>query len=386
MDFKRFLTEQEEFGKLKHLEHAEDHPINDGIAGYHRAVETLHAVNSALKGEKSNVSITTKYDGSPSVVFGHHPQTGKFFVGTKSAFNKNPKLNYTEDDIERNHSHAPGLVSKMKDALKHLPKIAPRTGVYQGDLMYSGDDVREEGGKYHFTPNTITYSTPKNSQQGKKIANSRLGIVVHTKYQGDTLENMNAGFEPDTENFMQHPDVNVISHKMNPKKFQHDLENQKYFDHHMEFADDAASRITPETFDTVGKDKEHLATYINQSVRTGEKPNTDGLIRHVTQKHEKIRDKLKTEKAKAQRSQKLYDHVDTISKNKKHYDNLFQLHHHLQKAKDHLVKSLNNTQEFEHSIAGKPANPEGYVATHGGHPTKLVDRAEFSRANFLKEK
>ena len=199
MNFKRFLTEQEEFGKLKHLEHAEDHPINDGIAGYHRAVETLHAVNSALKGEKSNVKVTTKYDGSPSVVFGHHPQTGKFFVGTKSAFNKNPKLNYTEDDIERNHSHAPGLVSKMKDALKHLPKIAPRTGVYQGDLMYSGDDVREEGGKYHFTPNTITYSTPKNSQQGKKIANSRLGIVVHTKYQGDTLENMNAGFEPDTE-------------------------------------------------------------------------------------------------------------------------------------------------------------------------------------------
>jgi hypothetical protein len=51
-----------------------------------------------------------------------------------------------------------------------------------------------------------------------------------------------------------------------------------------------------------------------------------------------------------------------------------------------LIKSLNNTQDFEHSIAGKPANSEGYVATHGGHPTKLVDRAEFSRANFLKEK
>ena len=81
--------------------------------------------------------VTTKYDGSPSIVFGTHPETGRFFVASKSAFNKDPKINYTPEDIERNHGHAPGLVEKLKGALEHLPKIMPRNGgVYQGDLMY----------------------------------------------------------------------------------------------------------------------------------------------------------------------------------------------------------------------------------------------------------
>ena len=381
--FKSFLSEQDEsYGKLKHLEHAEDHPINDGIEGYHKAAETLSEVHAAMKGEPSNVKITTKYDGSPSVVFGRHPHTGRFFVASKSAFNKNPKINYTPEDIEKNHGHAPGLVSKLKAALEHLPKVAPRTGVYQGDLMYTDDDVRKEGGKYHFTPNTITYSTPTNSEHGKKIAKAKLGIVVHTKYHGDSLENMSAGFDPDTHNFKKHSDVHMISPNLDAKKFTHDPENQRYFEHHMEFANDIASRTHPDALGLVSGQKEHMATYINQTVRTGETPSTQGLIDHITKKYETARDKLKTDKAKIANSQKMYDLVDHISKNKQHFDNAFAIHHHLQKAKDALVKSLNNNQEFEHSVAGKPTNPEGYVATHKGYPTKLVDRAEFSRLNF----
>jgi hypothetical protein len=54
-----------------------------------------------------------KYDGSPSIVFGHHPKNGKFFVATKSAFNKNPKINHTEKDIERNHGQPNFIVMKL---------------------------------------------------------------------------------------------------------------------------------------------------------------------------------------------------------------------------------------------------------------------------------
>lgn len=81
---------------------------------------------------------------SPSIVFGHHPKTGKFFVASKSAFNKNPKINYTEKDIDRNHGHAPGLSSKLKSALKHFPKVTPKKGIYQGDLMYTHEDLKHE--------------------------------------------------------------------------------------------------------------------------------------------------------------------------------------------------------------------------------------------------
>ena len=62
------------------------------------------------------------------------------FVASKSAFNKNPKINYTHEDIEKNHGHAPGLVSKLKAALDHLPKVTKPGKVYQGDFMYHKDD------------------------------------------------------------------------------------------------------------------------------------------------------------------------------------------------------------------------------------------------------
>ena len=121
--FTNFITEQvesEEGGKpLKHLAHLEDHIIHSGNKGVKIAGHALENAHAALMGKKSDLHITTKYDGAPSVVFGYHPKTGRFFVGTKSVFNKNPKINYTDHDIEQNHGHAPGLVDKLKKALKH---------------------------------------------------------------------------------------------------------------------------------------------------------------------------------------------------------------------------------------------------------------------------
>ena len=136
--FQFYLKEAASEEKLKHLEHAEDHVINSGFDGFAHAYHNLQDVHDQLSGKKSKTKITTKYDGSPSIVFGHHPETGKFFVASKSAFNKDPKINHTEEDIDRNHGHAPGLAEKLKIALKHLPKVVPKTGVYQGDVMHSG--------------------------------------------------------------------------------------------------------------------------------------------------------------------------------------------------------------------------------------------------------
>ena len=146
MRFKTFLTEAViDESKLTHLEHAEDHPINAGSAGFQHAFDTLHETHQLLTGKQSKASVTTKLDGSPSVVFGTHPENGKFFVASMSAFNATPKLNYTPEDIEKNHGHAPGLVSKLKTALQHLPKTAPKEGVYQGDVLFSHEDKKNKG-------------------------------------------------------------------------------------------------------------------------------------------------------------------------------------------------------------------------------------------------
>ena len=122
--FKSFLKEEAEEGsKLKHITHAEDRPLQEGSKGFLHTYNALMQAHNHIKSGSNSSALTMKYDGSPSVVFGHHPETGKFFVASKSAFNKNPKLNYTHKDILKNHGHAPGLMEKLHAALNHLKKI-----------------------------------------------------------------------------------------------------------------------------------------------------------------------------------------------------------------------------------------------------------------------
>ena len=147
--FLNFLVEEDEGSKLKHITHAEDRPLQHGARGFQHAYDALNHTHNHIKSGDNSSSLTMKYDGSPAVVFGHNPENNKFFVASKSAFNKNPKLNYTHADIVKNHGHAPGLVEKLHSALNHLKKITPKTGVYQGDLMYSEGDKEEKIGRAH---------------------------------------------------------------------------------------------------------------------------------------------------------------------------------------------------------------------------------------------
>jgi len=64
-------------------------------------------------------------------------------------------------------------------------------------------------------------------------------------------------------------------------------------------------------------------------------------------------------------------------------NDLFKLHHHLQQAKNVLVKTLNQHQVFDQHHNGTEANPEGYVFHHNGESDKLIHRHEFSRRNLL---
>ena len=113
--FITFLKEESEHGsELKHIHHAEDRPLMHGHAGFEHAHAALMKAHEHMIGGHKSTNLTMKYDGSPSIVFGHHPKNGKFFVATKSAFNKNPKINHTEADIDRNHGHAPGLAKSVK--------------------------------------------------------------------------------------------------------------------------------------------------------------------------------------------------------------------------------------------------------------------------------
>lgn len=387
LTFKNFLTESLDVEKLKHLEHVEDHVIHGGDEGVRHAADTLGDVHSFLNGKKTKTKITTKYDGAPSVVFGVNPENGQFFVATKSAFNKNPKINYTDADIEANHGHAPGLVEKLKLALKELPKVMPKDGgVFQGDIMYGKNDIQRDDGKYSFTPNTITYSADKDSAHGRKIKNAKLGVVVHTQYQGKKntpLQDMTAGFDVDQNKFQQDPDVHMINPEvdggeMAPKE-RSDYEN------HMKSATDKYKAMDQNGFDAVEGHDATMKMYINKTVTNDTVPNAKEYRDYVEERGKKEIEKVKTEASKQKKQKELDEKLTHIDQHQKNFESIFGVHHHLQKAKDVLTNSLARTANtgFKTTIGGKETKPEGFVAIRNGRPSKLVDRAEFSKSNFL---
>jgi hypothetical protein len=389
LDFKQFLNE--EGAKLKHIHHAEDRPLMHGSAGFEHAHAALMAAHDHMTSKSKSSKVTMKYDGSPSIVFGHHPKTGKFFVASKSAFNKNPKINHTHADIDKNHGHAPGLVSKLKTALDHLPKVTPKKGVYQGDLMHTKEDhkIHEElisESSVSFTPNTITYTA--HGKDAEAIKKSKIGVVVHTKYTGSDIHNMSAHHEVDHENFKHHSDVHIHGAEHDTSKIDYNKNEQDTFHKHMAAAKAIHDKHGHKMYDATKKhqgETGHMSTYINKTVRNDEKPTASGLQHHIQSQYDKAAEKLKSPAGKEKRQAEAKEHIKHIEKNKSHYNNILKMHNHLQQAKNTLVHNLEKHEGgYEHHIDGKKSKPEGFVVHHANEPTKLVNRAEFAKANLLK--
>jgi hypothetical protein len=138
----------------KHLEHIED-SIFDG----RRAA--LYAIKEALSAQ-DNISV--KYDGAPAIVFGTNPDNGRFFVGTKSVFNKKKVLiNYSHEDIDKNHKG--NVADILRLCLRYLPRIP---NIVQADWIGCG------GGSV-YTPNTCTYKFDAPIHQ-------QIILAPHTQY------------------------------------------------------------------------------------------------------------------------------------------------------------------------------------------------------------
>ena len=368
ISFKHYI---EEMTRLRHLEHPEDKPIASGRSGFRQAFNILHGLHKFLKGKETGITLNTKADGSPSVVFGHHPETGKFFVASKSAWNKTPKLNYTEQDIEKNHGHAPGLVSKLKQALQNLPKVTPKKGVYQGDFMYSRGEVKNVGGKKEFTPNTITYRAGKDTPYGKKMETAKMGVAIHTAYHGKSWEGLKPDFTATDKGFKNHPDVHVTTFR-NPGKADYTDKRQTRVRQSLGMAFKKHRNIN---YDAIKGSEGQMQMYVNNTVRTGSRPTVRGYY-----------DFLRT------RPDAKQSHFDAVRNNPKDFKNVFAAHGYLELAKNTLVHALDVHQDLEHSIGGKPSGPEGYVAVKNNEPTKIIKRrsdklgAAFSAYNLTQGK
>lgn len=373
-------------GKLVHIEHPEDIAV-ESSHGFNTAFHSLEKTYTAINHKTKPGVVTTKYDGAPSVVFGHHPETGKFFVATKSAFNEHPKLNYSHSDIEKNHEGKLGLQQKLKDAYTHLRKVAPKSGVYQGDLMYTKSDLHKDASGIHFKPNTITYSLSKNDAEWKHAEKAKIGIVLHTQYHGsNTLEGMKAHFNPNRSEFKQHKDVHMINPEHDTSKVHMETGEKEAYNAHVKAAMDIHNHLDKNHHQMLEKHIEHLKTYVNSAVREGRAPTYEGYRTHLGLKAERDIQNSKTDKSKSTKSLK-WDMFNAQTKvDKMHIEKALEIHHHIQQAKNILVNTLSRHSAFNHSIGGKASKPEGFVVNHNNQPIKLVDRHEFSRANLTQEK
>lgn len=361
---------------LKHLQHSDDEVFNNGVDGVRNVLDHIHA----LKYNSDRVKVSQKIDGAPSVVLGTHPETGKFFVASKSAFNKDPKINYTEEDVDRNHGHAPGLAQKLKELLRHGHKLGIH-GVVQGDMLYGEHDKEYHGGKVAFKPNTIRYAIDTNHPEGQKVHRSKIGLALHTEYKdGKAILNPNIAVN-------YHPDVYNMPVAVSPDKMKFD--NEK-LSHHQKNIGSLMNKVSREGWGAVTHPdtKEHVMTYINSKVRAGDSNyKVDELISHIHNKLQKGIDTVKTDKAKDAKEAQRDSLINHVKVNKNHFKHAFAIQKHIADAKHHIIDQLNRGQTFHHSYDdGTEAHPEGYVMVGHHGPLKFVNREDFSRVNFTAGK
>jgi len=393
----------------KHLEHLEDELINFGYGGYLASRDLIQNFITELGGRPTgNVTVTTKWDGAPAIVCGIDPESKQFFVGTKSVFNKKePKVNFTDEDIDKNHGEIPDLAKKLKYCLKYFPDLNIR-GVIQGDLLFTDEDVATktiDGERYYTaTPNTLTYAWAADSKLGKAVNTAKVGAVFHTYYSGTgPLNNMNAGFGVSQFNLKSTRNVFLASATMDNISANSGLTaaEERILKSVIAVADRNASVAKP-FIEMVAHEATKQFTlgytmkrFTNSYVKEGQKiTNVNKFLAGFKKAFKKsLVDKveeLKSEKSKNEYRDKLASGLQFLEANQRSFKAFVVIYNSFTNAKNLInnkLAGLSDTKVFLRSGDNfVVTKPEGFVAIVDGKAVKIVDRLEFSRANFTLEK
>jgi hypothetical protein len=172
------------------IEHPEDMILDQGVKGAHTALNILKATADQPQ------HVSTKFDGSPSLIMGWRGD--EFILTDKAGFSAkgydgmttsahaiesmimNRKIKDTSPEaIQARKSYAKGIAG-LYDRLK---QVVPKSfqGFAQGDLMWTRTPPLVAGA-YEFSPVKIKYQVPADSDLGKQIGASDVGMVIHSVY------------------------------------------------------------------------------------------------------------------------------------------------------------------------------------------------------------
>jgi len=405
MNFTEYLKESKEGANL-HLEHLQDNVLNRGVTGARESINFLQSLRDMLSGQsQGKVNITTKWDGAPAVICGINPDNGKFFVGTKSVFNKDGKLNYTNDDIDRNHPN-PGLNDKLKVALAFLPKLGIK-GILQGDMLFTKGDIKRQTidgqSLITFQPNTIVYAVPADSKLARNMMAAQIGIVFHTAYVGRSMDSLRASFNIDVGHLTTTKDVwfRDASFVDASGTATFTAEETKTITGMLSDAGRTFQSINASVLNRISTNetfKTYIKTYNNSKVRQGQAiTNTQqhalGLIRWLEEKlNASVLDAKKADTKKKRIAEK-NEIMRFFRTNAAQLKLIFDLMNQINDAKLFIVRKLekikSSVDSFIKTDTGfKVTGPEGFVAVSKltGGALKLVDQLAFSHANFTAAK
>ena len=386
--------------KRTHLEHIEDLVVTNGYEGGKSVVEYFRGLLVTLQGSSAeSMEVSVKWDGAPAVICGTNPDNGKFFVGTKSVFAQNAKINYTKKDIAKNHG-TDDLGQKLLKCLVHLQKLDIRE-VLQGDLLFTDNDITRKNvkGKPHitFTPNTITYAVEEQSELGKQIDAAKLGIIFHTTYVGETLADMNAKGGANVQSLSKNPDVvfdnAVYKDVSGSAKFTADETAQ--FMSGLDKLESLLANVPRDLSGQLGQNNDfvgYFQMYINAMVKEGQLPNNInqfllGFKKFYADRMQQQMAGLKAQKALTLRQDKMKQMPQFIARVRKPLQAMLTFYKAVQTMKGFVLKKMNQAMtigSFAQTDNGlEVTDPEGFVAVDRmGNAVKLVDRLGFSRRNL----
>lgn len=380
------------------MTHIEDKVIYGGVKGTRDAIMALRSLRDMLGGKHAG-NVSVKWDGAPAVFCGTDPRDGRFFVAKKGIFNKSPKVYKSDADIDADTSG--DLADKLKLALKYLPELGIK-GVVQGDFLYSKSDIKTKkiDGKAYVTfhPNTIVYAVPAGTEMAKQIKATKIGIVWHTTYTGKTFESMKATYGVKVNSFNQSKNVwSQDAMLRDMTKYTMSKKETDQVNDYLKTAGYIFNRIAGSTLRQLENNQDlakHIETHANSYVRAGALPpdpkkRVDALIKFISKKYQKEIDSRKTDKGRAAQQKKLDDILSFFSnKNRQSLIQMFELQNVIVLAKLKLINTLNRLNSVSTFLKTKKGyrvtGQEGYVAIDklGGDAVKIVDRMEFSYANF----
>ena len=381
-----------------HLTHLEELVLTQGQDGFNQAKSFLYELIKNLKGQDNSIkNVSVKWDGAPAVWAGINPENGQFFVGIKGIFNTvTPKINYTPQDIDKNHGHSGDLANKLKLALQYLPALGIKN-ILQGDFMFDSNDVKTKDidGSPHYTfkPNTLTYAVEANSEAGKKILNAKIGVIWHTTYNSLGERDFSYGadvsglsqtsnvwfddayFKDDTGILLSSEEEDFVLEKIKEA----DSLNVDYDN----LPDELSSRAKTNM----------LNTYLNQEVRRGEfitDPNKsfERFKNWYQQAVDKSIEKVKRPESKERKKLAGEEKLKEFESKKDIVINLFKVSKLLSEAKNIFITKYDKAVATKHFIDNgdgtlSVTKAEGFVAVdHFENGIKLVDRLEFSKNNF----